>query len=97
MKCLRCGYCCQNYVVIIVDDPKKGIVESNLKVIGEKGPERCPHLRGDKPGEFYCSIHKEPWYCQTPCASFTQIENGDTDCRMGKFVLKNYAEENALK
>ena len=27
MICLRCGYCCENLAVIIVDDPNKGICE----------------------------------------------------------------------
>ena len=88
MKCLRCGYCCQTLAVVIVVDPQKGIQEDNLTVIGENGRERCPHLRGECPGEFSCAIHNEPWYDETPCFSHGQIEKSpDTECRMGRYLL----------
>jgi hypothetical protein len=75
-------------MVVIVDDPKLGIVEDNLKAVGFNGPERCQHLVGDKPGEYSCAVHDEPWYCETPCASHGQIERSPTDeCRMGRYIL----------
>ena len=87
MKCLRCGHCCIEYLVVIVDDPNKGIVEGNLKE--KKSGERCQHLRGDKPGEYSCAVHNRPWYKKTPCFEFTQIEaSKNTPCRMGEYLLK---------
>lgn len=89
MKCLRCGYCCTHYLVTIVDDPEKGfdpMKDENLVVHQGDGP--CKHLRGSKPGEYWCAIHGKPWYKHTPCAQFTQIGKPDDPCRMGKFVLE---------
>lgn len=91
MRCLRCGYCCRNHAVIIVDGPEKGIQEDNL-VFQPGNGVTCKHLRGDKPGEYACAVHNEPWYKETPCFSHGQIERSKDDpCRMGEFVLKNYA------
>ena len=78
-----------NLCVVIVDDPDKGPVEGNLKVVGEKGAERCQHLRGNKPGEYSCAVHNRPWYKKTPCFSHGQIERKKSDeCRMGAYLLK---------
>ena len=88
MICLRCGHCCENYWVVIVDDPSIGPELTNLKCIGQKGPERCQHLVGDTPGEFSCAVHDEPWYEETPCAGHGQIERSSKDeCRMGRHIL----------
>ena len=87
MKCLRCGYCCKNAMVMIVDDPAKGIVEDNIIAhMGEGIP--CKHLEGEEAGKYSCRIHGEDWYSKTPCYSHGQIENGNTKCRMGNFILK---------
>ena len=86
MKCLRCGYCCIQYTVVIVDDPSKGIVEDNL-IVKETG-QRCKHLTGNKPGEFSCAIHNYSWYEETPCYRHGQIEtSADKSCRLGAFLL----------
>ena len=86
MKCLRCGYCCIEYDVIIVNKPELGITEQNLKY--KKSGQRCQHLLGEKPGEYSCAVHDYPWYKDTPCAQFTQVEvNKDTPCRMGEYIL----------
>jgi len=90
MKCLRCGYCCQNLFVVIAIDPDRGLEEDNLKAIGTRGSERCPHLVGDTPGEFSCAVHDRPWYPETPCASHSQIEHGDTPCRMGEYIIAEW-------
>ena len=88
MKCLRCGHCCMNYAVIIVDNPAKGIVEGNL-ILHEGNGTPCKHLTGSKPGEYSCGIHNEPWYNETPCYQFGQIEaTPDTPCRVGEYRLK---------
>jgi hypothetical protein len=87
VKCLRCGYCCKNSCVVIVDDPTKGIQEDNL-VVHMGGNTPCKHLLGDKPGEYMCAIHNEPWYKETPCYRHGQIEpSKDTPCRMGVYQL----------
>lgn len=89
MKCLRCGYCCQNLWVVVVDDPDKPISKQNLRVIGQNGPERCPHLRGNKPGEYSCAVHDRKWYKRTPCFKHGQIERSKDDvCRMGEYQMK---------
>ena len=86
MKCLRCGYCCLNSFVVVVDDPDKGLIDGNLKVVEST---RCQHLIGDKPGEYSCAVHDRPWYKETPCFSHGQIENNkDCDCRLGAHILK---------
>ena len=85
MKCLRCGQCCKTHMVVIVDDPEKGIREDNLKA--RMGEEPCQHLKGNKPGEYSCVIHSYPWYKKTPCFSHGQIEQEDSECRMGRWIL----------
>ena len=88
MRCLRCGYCCHNYMVVIVDDPALGISDDNLVCHEGDGP--CKHLRGDKPGEYSCVLHDYSWYKETPCYAHGQLEkSGDDVCRMGEFVLAN--------
>jgi len=88
MLCLRCGYCCKHYMVVIIDDPEKGIVEGNF-VVNEGNGVPCKHLRGDKPGEYSCAIHDYPWYEDTPCFSHGQIESSpDNECRLGAYLLK---------
>ena len=87
MICLRCGHCCKNLWVVIVDDPAKGPVEGNL--IEHKGAGvACKHLRQEPSGEYSCAIHDKPWYHKTPCARHGQIERGNTPCRLGQYVLK---------
>jgi len=87
MKCLHCGYCCKQLAVVIVDDPAKGIYEGNMAYhAGNNTP--CKHLAGDKPGEYMCKIHDEPWYNETPCYQHVQVERSlDTPCRMGAYLL----------
>lgn len=86
MICLRSGYCCINYDVMIVDDPVKGLVENN--VVHKKTGDRCKHLMGNKPGSHSCAVHDEPWYKDTPCAAFTQIECGNQQCRLGEHIIR---------
>ena len=93
MICIRCGYCCKNYFVVIVKDPSKGIKEDNLTVHNGQG-NACPHLEGDEPREYACAIHDESWYKETPCFSHGQIERGNTNCRMGEYIL-NKEKQNA--
>ena len=85
MICLRCGHCCLTYAIVIVRDPKLGISKDNLDILD--GTKRCPHLIGNKVGEYSCKVHDEEWYEDTPCFSHTQIERGNTPCRMGQYLI----------
>jgi len=87
MICTRCGYCCKSLLVVIVDDPALGPVEGNLIARNGQGSP-CKYLRGDEPGEYSCAVHHYPWYPETPCFAHTQIEQGNTVCRMGKYILQ---------
>jgi len=88
MKCLHCGYCCHHMMVVIVDNPKRGIHHDNL-IIHDGDGSPCKHLRGDKPGEYWCAVHHYKWYKRTPCYSHGQIEvSPDDPCRMGEHILK---------
>jgi len=89
MICLRCGYCCKNYLVTIVDDPSLGPVEGNLTVHEGDGTP-CKHLLGEGPGSYSCGVHDRDWYKETPCYSHGQIERGNTNCRMGKYILEKH-------
>jgi len=90
MICLKCGYCCMNMVVVIVDNPEKGLREDNLKVHEGLG-KPCQHLKGNEPGCYSCAIHNRPWYKHTPCFAHGQIEQSVDDvCRMGEYILQKH-------
>lgn len=91
MICLRCGYCCIEYTVIIVNDPVIGPAHNNLTTTWSG--ERCPHLRGSESGEYSCAIHDKQWYPETPCAKHKQIESNENKfCRIGKHRMKQLKE-----
>ena len=85
MICLRCGHCCIHYDVIILADPALPLSESNIR--HKPGGERCPHLRGNTAGEYSCAVHDHPQYSETPCFEFTQVEQEDSPCRIGTYVM----------
>ena len=89
MICLRCGYCCKELWVMIVNDPDKGIEIDNI--IEHKGQgNSCKQLQGNVVGEYSCAIHDKEWYDETPCNRHGQIESSpDTECRMGRYQLDN--------
>ena len=88
--CLRCSRCCRDYAVIIVDDPEIGPYDEDNLILHRGGGVPCKHLRGDKVGEYSCSLHDYPWYPETPCARHGQIERSvDTPCRVGKHILED--------
>lgn len=91
MKCLRSGYCCIHYDVMIVDDPELGIVENN--VIHKSTGEKCKHLGGDGPGQYFCKIHDYPWYKDTPCYNHSQIEHQNLNCRIGEYSLRKLSND----
>lgn len=90
MKCLRCGYCCIQYEVIIVKNPDKKPSYRNLD--SKHTGVRCPHLLGEEPGKFSCSLHDKAWYEDTPCARHTQFEVRETPCRIGSRMM-TYPQE----
>jgi len=74
-------------MVMIVDDPEKGLAEDNI--IAHMGNGPCKHLLGDKAGEYSCAIHNKKWFKNTPCFSHGQIEATSDDlCRIGEYHLK---------
>ena len=88
MKCLRSGFCCINYDVIIVSNPELGIVQDNLEHKPTGQP--CKHLKGEIPGQYICSIHHYDWYKETPCFDYGQIEDHESNCRTGEYFLKKH-------
>ena len=87
MRCLRCGHCCKSYMVIIVNDPEKGVDPDNF--IFHEGGRRCKHLQGKKPGKYSCVLHDYPWYKETPCFKHGQIKQSLNDpCRLGEYILE---------
>ena len=76
-------------MVVVIDDPSKGIIKDNM-VFSKGNGTPCKHLTGIIPGEFSCAVHHYPWYKDTPCFAYGQIESGPTEnCRMGKYILEN--------
>lgn len=94
MKCLKCGYCCLNFLIVIIKEPKKGIVEGNLEALD--GTKRCPHLIGNKPGEYSCSIHHYDWFKDTPCGEYSQVERQERNCRTGDYIIKTQRNHTCL-
>ena len=89
MICLRCGYCCHKFMVMIVDDPSKGIAHENIICHEGNGP--CKHLEGNSPGNYSCKIHSKRWYKKTPCYTHGQIESSPlSECRMGRFIIDKH-------
>ena len=90
MKCLRCGYCCLYLWIIVIKDPTKPISEDNCQEVDARQGKPCPHLRGNKPGEYSCVIHNFHRYKKTPCFSHGQIERSKKDlCRMGNYIINS--------
>jgi len=80
--CVRCGYCCTNYLVSIIVDPEIGYADGNIKSINTL-EEKCPHLEGDKPGKYSCKVHHFDWFEDSPCGRF----NAD-GCLLGDYILE---------
>jgi hypothetical protein len=82
--CVRCGYCCTQYLVPIVKVPELGPIGGNIIAI-DGAKERCPHLEGEAPGEYSCKIHSYEWFPDTPCGQF----NSD-GCIFGAYIIDKY-------
>lgn len=91
-RCLRCGYCCIDTFVVIVDDPKKGIEENNLIALNTK-EKKCPHFIGNEPGKYACAVHEMEWYVDTPCYRYNAHKKGP--CLMGRYLLEKKERDNA--
>lgn len=94
MKCVHCGLCCVDYIVVIID-PEYANENFNMKTAtenmfaGKKSFDPCPHLYWED-HESRCRIHHFKWYNKTPCYAFGQYEeNPDEVCRLGAWILKN--------
>jgi len=91
MICLRSGYCCINFDVLIVNDAELGISEDNI--IHKPYGVKCKHLEFDKNNVASCLVHDKEWYKDTPCFEFTQIEYSNSNCRLGEFFIKKENEQ----
>ncbi len=91
MICVRCGYCCIMYMVVIVKPEcvDKPDFKSQDTFIVKEDPNECPHLSFDEDGRASCTIHDKSWYKKTPCFSHGQIEaSPDCECRLGAHILE---------
>jgi hypothetical protein len=94
MICLRCGSCCIDLDIAIVN-PKSILADGAINpkdrtsmIFKSKG-QICPHLnlQGDK---AVCKIHQLPCYKGTPCQQFEQVGAADDPCMMsGYFQLES--------
>ena len=94
MICVHCGLCCYDYPV--------GIIKKEFKDLDIKSTDQFPEEAFDvKPGntpcehlywenhESRCAIHDKPWYQETPCFAFGQIEESpDCICRIGEWIME---------
>jgi len=93
MICLRCGYCCFYFVVIVKPESVKEDLEvDNLceeDLIGLDSSTKCPHLSWDKiTDNAVCAIHHHNWFEDTPCGRHNQeVETSKSEfCRIGKHM-----------
>lgn len=97
MICYFCGTCCINLDVIIIrpDIANESFsMEDALEECFVHKPSGviCPHLEWiDKKAS--CRIHELSWFGLTPCHRHTQIERGDTPCRIGEYMLLGKGKE----
>jgi hypothetical protein len=100
MKCLHCGYCCLNMLLVTVtpeavtDLVIDELTEDMALVVNtmEDGI-LCPHLSWNTEFKFSCEIHHRAWFDDTPCGKHSQIETGDKPCRTGAYMMdKNNAD-----
>lgn len=95
MICLRCGYCCFAYDVIIVD-PKALTKTFKFKtvlieeLIAKPGNQFCPHQTWDE-DKSICKLHHLKWYKETPCFKYSQIESKNSNCRIGEYLRKDHS------
>lgn len=87
MICLRCGYCCYNSDVIILDK-NNDFNETDIKKYNlshKPNNNFCIHQTFDlTTKQSICKIHHLKIYKETPCFQYTQI--GEGECRMGNYI-----------
>ena len=102
MKCLHCGYCCIMYDVVIVKpeyvSEKLVLTEDNFGdiLVHKPNNEVCPHLYFQN-DQYFCRIHDYEWYKETPCFRHSQIEQKNSNCRIGERVKYDFAVQKKLK
>ena len=92
MVCLRCGYCCIHYDVIIVapHEAKPDLIvdfEHKFDIIHKHSGQKCPYLSFLN-SVATCSIHEYNWYKDTPCFHHDQISKPNDPCRIGEGIKK---------
>jgi hypothetical protein len=84
MICLRCGQCCRQLDILIVN-PRSILIDGRLDpkdleaMILKPAGESCTHLTFESKLAV-CSIHHLPCYQGTPCQRFEQIGLEDAVC-----------------
>lgn len=78
----------------VVIDPNIGPAEDNMQPVGynEESIDRCPWLRGDKPGELSCAVHDRPWYAESPCAAYQSHWPDDRPCTLGEYIVNGHGK-----
>lgn len=90
--CVRCGYCCIRYDVIVpLPSTKKNIVVGAYKPSGE----RCWNLiyENDK---ATCKIHDTKLYKGCPCFDYVN-DHREEECRIGVFMITDEKNKEQLE
>lgn len=101
MKCLRCGYCCINLDVAIVNPesimPDGTVIPGSCDpIIFKPAGQRCPHLIFQSE-RAACTIHDFACYRGSSCEQFEQIGRQDDVCVMGAYFKIVGSEDNELR
>jgi hypothetical protein len=106
MICLRCGGCCYNLDIFVVNPDKireDGSIDltDSASMIFKPSDKKCPHLffqaspDGAGAGMAVCSIHHLPCYQGSPCQQFEQMGPEDDVCMMSDYFQKLCAGKKA--
>lgn len=106
MICLRCGSCCTDMSVMIINpkyvhmkiilDDYIGDYPEDLVILKDTGIE-CPHLVRRANNNCTCAIHHLDFYKYTPCYEFSQIErSAQNSCRIGLYKTAQYEYNNII-
>lgn len=99
MICLRCGGCCHNLDIFVVNPDRireDGSIDPHDpdSMIMKPSGKKCPHLffqagpDGSSAGTAVCSIHHLPCYQGSPCQQFEQMGREDDVCMMSDYFRK---------
>ncbi len=96
MKCIRCGFCCIEYDVVIVKpefvddfDHENFNEDQEHKLMFKGCGEKCPHLQINTDDHTTsCSVHNKPWFSGTPCDTHHVMGDADKPCRIGEYCFK---------